>query len=106
MGSEPRKPTACLDQPFWNGFGLPSKINTHPSVLARSSPYHPTSGHWDSDRSAPETRGEFFRISVPIGALITGLARSVASTQRGRAEWEARDEVAKAVEDFRKAQAQ
>ena len=54
----------------------------------------------------PETRGEFFRISVPIGALITGLARSVASAQHRRAEREARDEVAKALEDFRKAQVQ
>jgi hypothetical protein len=52
----------------------------------------------------PDTRGEFIRIRIPIGALVTGVARSIATAQYRRAEKAARGEVARAVEEFKKAQ--
>ena len=51
----------------------------------------------------PETRGEFVLVRVPVGALVRGMAHSIATTQRRRAERVAREEVARALEDFRKA---
>lgn len=53
----------------------------------------------------PNTRGEFVRIRVPVGALITGVAKSITASQHRRAENAARGEVAKALDEFRKAQA-
>jgi hypothetical protein len=53
----------------------------------------------------PDTRGEFVRVRVPIGALVSGVAHSIAATQHHRAEKAAREDVAKALEEFRKAQA-
>jgi hypothetical protein len=50
----------------------------------------------------PDTRGEFVSVRVPIGALVTGVAKSIASAQHRRAEKAARAEVAKALEEFRK----
>jgi len=52
----------------------------------------------------PDTRGEFVRVRVPIGALVSGVAHSIAATQRHRDEKAAREDVAKALEEFRKAQ--
>lgn len=54
----------------------------------------------------PDTRGEFVRVRVPIGALVSGVTKSIATTQHRRAEKAARGEVAKALEEFLKAQAQ
>ncbi len=53
----------------------------------------------------PDTRGEFVRVRVPIGALVSGVAHSIAATRHHRAEKAAREDVAKALEEFRKAQA-
>jgi hypothetical protein len=53
----------------------------------------------------PDTRGEFVRVRVPIGALIGGVAHSIATTQHHRAEKAAREDVGRALEEFRKAQA-
>jgi hypothetical protein len=53
----------------------------------------------------PDTPGEFVRVRVPIGALITGVAHSIAGTQRRRAEKAARKDVAFALEEFQKTQA-
>jgi len=53
----------------------------------------------------PATRGEFVRVRVPVGALASGVAHSMATTQRRRAEKTARGEVAKALEVFLKTQA-
>jgi hypothetical protein len=53
----------------------------------------------------PDTRGEFVRVRVPIGALVSGAARSIATAQHHRAEKAAREDVASALEEFRKAQA-
>ena len=53
----------------------------------------------------PDTRGEFARVSVPVGALVSGGAHSMASTQRRRAQKAARKEVARAHEEFLKARA-
>ena len=53
----------------------------------------------------PDTRGEFVRVRVPIGALVSGVTHSIATTQHRRAERAAREDVAKALEEFRKAQA-
>jgi hypothetical protein len=53
----------------------------------------------------PDTRGEFVRVRVPVGALVSGVAHSIAATRHHRAEKAAREDVAKALEEFRKAQA-
>jgi len=53
----------------------------------------------------PRTKGEFVRVRVPVGALVSGVARSIVNTQRRRAEKAAREDVAKALEEFLKAQA-
>jgi hypothetical protein len=53
----------------------------------------------------PDTRGEFIRVRVPIGALVSGVAHSIAATRHHRAEKAAREAVAKALEEFRKAEA-
>ena len=50
----------------------------------------------------PDTRGEFVRVRVPVGALVTSVTRSIARAQRRRAEKAARGEVATALEEFRK----
>ena len=51
----------------------------------------------------PDTRGEFVRVRVPIGALGRGVAHSMAATQHRRAERAAREDVARALEEFRRA---
>jgi hypothetical protein len=48
----------------------------------------------------PDTPGLFVEIRVPVGALATRAARSIAVTQHRRAENAARDEVAKALAEF------
>jgi hypothetical protein len=53
----------------------------------------------------PDTRGEFVRVRVPIGAPVGGVAHSIAATRHHGAEKTAREDVAKALEEFRKAQA-
>jgi hypothetical protein len=52
----------------------------------------------------PDTPGQFVRIRVPVGALASRAARSIAAAQHRRAENAARDEVAKALAEFQKAQ--
>jgi hypothetical protein len=52
----------------------------------------------------PDTPGLFVEIRVPVGALASRAAHSVAATQRRRAENAARDEVAEALAEFHKAQ--
>ena len=53
----------------------------------------------------PDTRGEFVRVRVPVGALVSGVAHSMAAAEHRRAEKAAREDVAKALQEFRKAQA-
>ncbi len=52
----------------------------------------------------PDTRGQFVRVGVPIGALGSGVAHSMAATQHRHAERAAREDVARALEEFRKGQ--
>jgi hypothetical protein len=52
----------------------------------------------------PDTPGQFVSISVPIGALASRAAHSITAAQHRRAEDAARDEVAKALAEFQKAQ--
>jgi hypothetical protein len=52
----------------------------------------------------PDTPGQFAGIRVPIGALVSRAAHSIAAGQHRRAENAARDEVAKALAEFQKAQ--
>lgn len=52
----------------------------------------------------PESSGEFVRVRVPIGALIGRASDSIATAQHRRAEKAARDEVAKALAEFQRAQ--
>ena len=53
----------------------------------------------------PETRGQFVSIRVPVGAFVSGAVHSIAAAQHRRAENAARDEVAKALAEFQRAQA-
>ena len=53
----------------------------------------------------PRTKGEFVRVRVHVGALVSGVARSIVNTQRRRAEKAAREDVAKALGEFLKAHA-
>jgi hypothetical protein len=52
----------------------------------------------------PETPGLFVEIRVPVGALASRAAHSNAATQHRRAENAARDEVAKTLAEFLRAQ--
>ena len=52
----------------------------------------------------PETPGEFLRVKLPVGALVSHAARKMAAVRRGRAENSARAEVARALSDFQRAQ--
>jgi hypothetical protein len=52
----------------------------------------------------PETPGLFVEIRVPVGALVSRAAHSIAATQHRRAENAARDEVVKALAEFQRAQ--
>lgn len=52
----------------------------------------------------PDTPGEFVSIGVPVGALVMRAAHSIAAAQHRHAENVARDEVAKALAEFRRAQ--
>jgi hypothetical protein len=51
-----------------------------------------------------DTPGQFLSIRVPVGALASRAAHSIAAAQHRRAENAARDEVAKALAEFQKAQ--
>lgn len=52
----------------------------------------------------PESSGEFVRVRVPVGALISRVSHSIATAQHRRAEKAARAEVAKALAEFHRAQ--
>jgi hypothetical protein len=52
----------------------------------------------------PATPGQFVSIRVPVGALASRAAHSIAAAQHRRAENAARGEVAKALADFQNAQ--
>jgi hypothetical protein len=52
----------------------------------------------------PAMAGDFVCASVPVGALVTRAAHSIAVAQHTRAEKAARQEVAKALAEFYKAQ--
>jgi hypothetical protein len=52
----------------------------------------------------PDTPGQFVSIGVPVGALASRAARSIAFAQHRRAENNARAEVAKALTEFQRAQ--
>jgi hypothetical protein len=52
----------------------------------------------------PDTPGLFVEIRVPVGALASRAAHFIVVTQHRRAENAARDEVAKALAEFQKAQ--
>jgi len=52
----------------------------------------------------PDTPGQFVSIRVPVGALASRAAHSIAAAHHRRAENAARDEVAKALAEFQKAQ--
>jgi len=54
----------------------------------------------------PATPGKFVSIRVPVGALVTGAAHAITAAQHRRAEKAAREEVAKALAEFYKAQPQ
>ena len=52
----------------------------------------------------PDSPGQVVRMRVPVGALISRAAHSVVVAQHRRAERAARDEVAKALAEFERAQ--
>jgi hypothetical protein len=52
----------------------------------------------------PDSPGEVVSMRVPVGALISRAAHSVAAAQHRRAERAAGDEVAKALAEFQRAQ--
>jgi hypothetical protein len=52
----------------------------------------------------PDTSGQFVSIKVPVGALASRAAHSIAAAQHRRAENAARDEVAMALAGFQHAQ--
>jgi hypothetical protein len=52
----------------------------------------------------PDGPGQVVSMRVPVGALISRVAHSVGTTQHRRAERAARDEVAKALAEFQRAQ--
>jgi hypothetical protein len=52
----------------------------------------------------PDTPSQFVSIRVPVGALASRAAHSIAAAQHRRAERAAHNEVAKALADFQEAQ--
>jgi hypothetical protein len=52
----------------------------------------------------PDTPGQFVSIRVPVGAFATRAVHSIAAAHHRRAEYAARDEVAKAFAEFQGAQ--
>ena len=52
----------------------------------------------------PDTRGQFVRVRVPVGAFATRAVHSITAAHQHRAESAARHEVAKALAEFKKAQ--
>jgi hypothetical protein len=53
---------------------------------------------------APDSPGQFVSIRAPVGALVSRAAHAVVTAQRRRAANAARDEVAKALAEFQRAQ--
>jgi hypothetical protein len=53
----------------------------------------------------PDTAGEFVRVRVPVGAIVSRAARSVAASQHHRAETSAHDDVVRALAAWQQAQA-
>ena len=52
----------------------------------------------------PDTPGQFVSIRVPVGALVSRAAHSIAAAQHRRTERAARDEVAKVLAEFQQSQ--
>jgi hypothetical protein len=52
----------------------------------------------------PDTRGEFIRVGVPIGAIVSRTTHALAAAQRHRAEKAAHDDVARVVAALEKSQ--
>ena len=49
---------------------------------------------------APQRRGEFVRVSLPVGDLVTRAVRVAGASKQRRAERKARDEVQRALIEF------